>query len=564
MPRASFRFAKYRAKLKALLSIRARLILIALILAVPLMLDRVRDLEQTRLNQIRTASNELVELARRGADTHRDVIAMVQALLTTAARIHAHGPREQGCALLQDSFLAAVDWIHNISIVGGDGRITCSTLPKAVGLDISDRPYFQQATSTGSFVLSDYIISRTRQQSSVMAVLPLGQAGDMQSGVMMAPVNLGWLMHLMAHAKVRPGVGLWLVDSAGVALADPSGADDRAARQFPDQLRQKILATDQGLESAPEADGRPALFAFVRVPGTQARLVVGIGEDKVLGAIDREIRNAYVQFGLVSLLILLGAWLLGERLLIRPIRLLSLAAHRFGRGDLKARVTGQGLPKEFEPLARAFNSMASQLADRERDLRASNNRLTVLASVDLVSGLANRRGFESRLDYEWMHAIETGEPLGLLMIDVDHFKQFNDTYGHPEGDVCLRHIGDALADIANSIPGFAARYGGEEFLLLLPNADERRAAAMAEQIRAAVERLGIAHTSTDDGCVTVSVGAAALLPTATSRVQDLIDAADAGLYAAKRRGRNQVVAHGVVETLAGPEMEVAAAMAPAA
>ena len=121
------------------------------------------------------------------------------------------------------------------------------------------------------------------------------------------------------------------------------------------------------------------------------------------------------------------------------------------------------------PLARAFNAMAAQLSQRERELVATNDRLTVMASIDMLSGLANRRGFQSRLDFEWMKAQQFNSELSLLMIDVDHFKLYNDTYGHPEGDTCLTRLGEALAGIAAGTMGFAGRYGGEEFCLLLPN-----------------------------------------------------------------------------------------------
>ena len=123
------------------------------------------------------------------------------------------------------------------------------------------------------------------------------------------------------------------------------------------------------------------------------------------------------------------------------------------------------------PLARAFNAMAAQLSQRERELVATNDRLTVIASIDMLSGLANRRGFQSRLDFEWLKAQQYNSELSLLMIDVDHFKLFNDTYGHPEGDACLSRLGETLAGIAAETMGFAGRYGGEEFCLLLPNTE---------------------------------------------------------------------------------------------
>ena len=164
-------------------------------------------------------------------------------------------------------------------------------------------------------------------------------------------------------------------------------------------------------------------------------------------------------------------------------------ATRFGQGDRSARAARTRLPAEFVPLARAFNAMAAQLAQRERELVATNDRLTVIASIDMLSGLANRRGFQSRLDFEWMKAQQHDCDLSLLMIDVDHFKLYNDTYGHPEGDACLTRLGETLSGIAADTMGFAGRYGGEEFCLLLPNVDVERAKEIGEQVRAAVQAL---------------------------------------------------------------------------
>jgi diguanylate cyclase (GGDEF)-like protein len=204
------------------------------------------------------------------------------------------------------------------------------------------------------------------------------------------------------------------------------------------------------------------------------------------------------------------------------------------------------LPAEFVPLARAFYGMAAQLRGRERELRASNEQLTVLASVDMLSGLANRRGFQSRLDFEWLRAQQSDDSLALLMIDVDHFKLFNDTYGHPEGDACLARVGQALAGLADHTSGFAGRYGGEEFCLLLPSADVARAVQVGEMVRAAIWNLSVPHSTSAHQRVTVSVGVASATPANVETAKDLFEAADASLYAAKRRGRNTVVEHGFV------------------
>jgi len=237
--------------------------------------------------------------------------------------------------------------------------------------------------------------------------------------------------------------------------------------------------------------------------------------------------------------------------------MLASMAKRFGEGDLSARAVRSHLPAEFVPLARAFNAMAAQLSQRERELVATNDRLTVIASIDMLSGLANRRGFQSRLDFEWMKAQQYDSELSLMMIDVDHFKLYNDTYGHPEGDACLTRLGETLSGIAAETMGFAARYGGEEFCLLLPNVGGPRACEIGEMVRTAVLNLELPHRTSSHQCVTVSVGIACTKPNDTLLPGDLIEAADAALYAAKHSGRNTVVEHGFGRTADGTRVAMA-------
>jgi diguanylate cyclase (GGDEF)-like protein len=129
------------------------------------------------------------------------------------------------------------------------------------------------------------------------------------------------------------------------------------------------------------------------------------------------------------------------------------------------------------------------------------------------------------------------------MIDVDHFKLFNDRYGHLEGDHCLRGVGEVLLKISEGETDFAARYGGEEFAMLLPGANLEKAVEIAAGLRRTVESLSFSNPQSPWGFVTVSVGVASLIPQNGDSAEKLVEAADAGLYAAKRRGRNTVVAH---------------------
>jgi diguanylate cyclase (GGDEF)-like protein len=545
-------FNRNRVKLKKLLGIRARLALLAVILVAPLMLERARSLEDTRTRQIAQASEEFANLARHSADAQREVISSVETILKSAAYIRASaGGIARSCDMMRASLPANLPWIRTLLIVGGNGRVQCSTTNAFVGLDLSDRAYMKKTRETRDFVLSDFLFAKPTNSPIVMAAYPVSAINPESDSVILAAVSLDWMSKILGNLSGRPGVSAALIDSTGTIMAAPADQASMIGRSLDNvpllsAIAEKALSSDatDGSIAFSGTDGSKRRLSFIRIPGTESRLIVSIDEAKVTTAINREIRTAYLQLCFVCLFVLLGALIAAEKLIINPIEVMTGMARRFGEGDWSARVARSRLPSEFMPLARAFNAMAAQLSQRERELVATNDRLTVMASIDMLSGLANRRGFQSRLDFEWMKAQQYHSELSLLMIDVDHFKLYNDTYGHPEGDACLTRLGEALAGIAADTMGFAGRYGGEEFCLLLPNTGPVKALEIGETVRAAIQGLGMPHATSSHQIVTVSVGVAVALPNETQRPGDLIEAADAALYAAKHRGRNTVVEHG--------------------
>jgi diguanylate cyclase (GGDEF)-like protein len=544
-------FSRKRVKLKKLLGIRTRLALLALMLVAPLMLERVRSLEETRVKQLTQASEDYNNLVQHSADTQREVISSVETILKSTAYIRASGGVGRSCDVMRASLPSNLPWIRSVMIVAGDGRIQCSTTNMYVGVDLGDRPYLVKARETRNFAFSEFLLARPTNTPLIMAAYPVSAIDADADSVVLAAINLDWLSKIMNNLGGRTGVSSVLVDSAGTVLAAPADQADAIGKPLASMpllsaIAHKALVSgaSSGSLTFAAADGSNRLVNFAQIPGTPSRLVVSIDEAKVTAAVNRDIRTAYLQLGFVCLIVLLGALVGAEKLIIQPIELMTGMAKRFGEGDSSARVARGRLPSEFVPLARAFNAMAAQLSQRERELVATNARLTVMASIDMLSGLANRRGFQSRLDFEWMKAQQQDAELSLLMIDVDHFKLYNDTYGHPEGDACLTRLGETLSGIAADTLGFAGRYGGEEFCLLLPNTNAARALEIGETVRAAVQDLAIPHATSGHQAVTVSIGVACTQPNDAQHPGDLVEAADAALYAAKHRGRNTVVEHG--------------------
>jgi diguanylate cyclase (GGDEF)-like protein len=191
--------------------------------------------------------------------------------------------------------------------------------------------------------------------------------------------------------------------------------------------------------------------------------------------------------------------------------------------------------------AQLYENLERQVAERTRELSEANRRLQQLSDCDGLTGIANRRKFDAVWEVEWQRAARQALPVAIAMIDVDHFKAFNDHYGHQAGDVCLQQVAQALAATAQRSSDLVARYGGEEFVVVLPNLSAQQSLHIAERLRAAVEDLGIAHVGNSAApVVTISIGVAWRTPGLNDPSSELLAEADALLYQAKNQGRNRV------------------------
>jgi diguanylate cyclase (GGDEF)-like protein len=184
--------------------------------------------------------------------------------------------------------------------------------------------------------------------------------------------------------------------------------------------------------------------------------------------------------------------------------------------------------------------LEAKILKRTSELEEANKRLAELSMTDGLTGIANRRKFDAAIVEEWSRAVRTGSTLSLIMLDIDHFKKYNDHYGHQQGDDCLRRVADVLRAGARRQGDLVTRYGGEEFCMILPDTSLEGAFEIAERLRREVEELKMPHVQSDFGMITISLGVAASTPGKDQGPAELLRLADESLYRAKSEGRNCV------------------------
>ncbi len=175
------------------------------------------------------------------------------------------------------------------------------------------------------------------------------------------------------------------------------------------------------------------------------------------------------------------------------------------------------------------------------ELQKTNWNLERISSFDGLTGISNRRRFDEVIKIEWKRTMREKAPFSLIMIDIDHFKEFNDNYGHLAGDDCLRKVAKVIVTSVNRPADFVARYGGEEFVVVLPNTDQEGILFIAERIRKNVESLAIKHGySSVSPYVTISLGVTTEIPKLNRTIEEFIENADKALFRAKQTGRNKI------------------------
>ena len=380
------------------------------------------------------------------------------------------------------------------------------------GANNADREYFIYHRDHPSLAtrVGKPIVSRLTGIWVIPVSRRFNDARGQFAGVLLATIDVDHVRRLLDHFQIGDDGSISVaLASTAILVRRPFSEKNLGNEIPPSALKEQLTSETSGnFEYASPVDGIQRIGSF-RYTDSHF-LMVAVAQSK------HE---------------LLGNW--RETTLIQTFWIFLLCIFTALAGSLVIRLVRQRVKVELD------------LSDTRDKLTRANERLALLANLDGLTGLANRRSFDETLERDFEESCRSGQPLSLVMIDVDHFKQYNDLHGHPAGDRCLQQVATAIESAARRPMDFVARYGGEEMVMLLPQTDVAGALVVAELARGAVEALQLPHSDRPLRKVSISVGVAShTLTEIHESLQSLVNHADEALYQAKVAGRNRVVEYG--------------------
>jgi diguanylate cyclase (GGDEF)-like protein len=529
------------------LSTRGRVAVVVVLSAVPALALMVYGALEQRYVAESHARDELRRHARLVAARVEQAVERAQQLLiASAGAVPALLRDRQAChEHFRDLMRAGQGRYQSLGMHLASGDLHCDARAWDDGVSVSDRPYFREAVESGTFSVGGYQAGGAAGRDGIDLGQPVRDADGRIVAVLFARLDLRPFGELAGAMPKPPGAVVTLLDRDGILLAQvpPHGARVGARLSEP-RLSQALLAERNGVLETADAGGAPRVYAFQRVgenpDGTPAlRAVVSAHQ----GVTYAEARATFIKTvgGLVAvtMLLLLGGWYGAEIMVLRNLRKLLDMARRVQAGDLTARTGLPGGREEISRLGDAFDQMAQSLQEREAALQKALRETRELAITDPLTGLHNRRYLWELLGRELLKARRNGTPVAAILADIDHFKRFNDTWGHEAGDLVLKRVADVIREHVRG-SDIGCRYGGEELAVILPETAPEVAVERAERIRRGIAGLRLEHGGHRLDAVTSSFGVA-IFPQHADNAEALLRAADEALYEAKKAGRDRVV-----------------------
>jgi diguanylate cyclase (GGDEF)-like protein len=444
---------------------------------------------------------------------------------------------------------------------------------------LKDQVYFQQPMLSGLPFVSEVLHDTELSSESTIAVsVPMSDADGSVQAIIVGALNISRFEQLATQLAFSRGISTIILDQAGQAIlptdtTDKGGIDSQAVLALRPQNEPRSVFNFEADRTDTDSHGTERFIA-ASVPSRTGWEVILF---RSLSNVQAELMAEYfvaLAWLAVAILISVCLALALANGIARPLQELDAAVRNFkidmdqaparpspdapaevlsvfehlGKVALRLRTSYARLRKSIQQGEKLRGEMIYVIANREKEiekrtneLKAANDALEQANREDSLTGLANRRWFAEFFDRTWRTAMRDKTPIGILLIDIDHFKAYNDTYGHQVGDNCLKAVADAIRAIVGRASDLVARYGGEEFVIILGNTPLDGALQVGENIRTAVENLSITHAgSKDHNHVTISVGVTSTVPTRNDQPETHLVAADRALYNAKENGRNKV------------------------
>jgi diguanylate cyclase (GGDEF)-like protein len=519
---------------------RARILVLVILAALPALVLTVYSAIERRGSEERQARAELNRLVKLAAMQQWQVVEGARQMMVASSQILLTLLEDrQRCTGYFANLLAQNrSSYHSMGLFAENGELFCNAATWRDRVYGGDRLYFRLAKETGHFAVGEYQIGRITGQSGINFGFPVRDEENRVRAVAFAGLDLEHLGRMAEATPLPPEGILSVIDVKGTVLARKPALKERVGQKlWNQQVIESILAGSDGILEAKGEDGVEWLLAHqvvYRNPdgAFPLRVLVTVPMSQVFAEANRALVRDLLGISLATLFLLVGAWFGADWLVLRKFRALLRAAERMRGGDLNARTGIRYGEEELSELARAFDDMAGALQQREE-------RLQEQAISDPLTGLYNRRYLNEFLPRELARSGRNATPVAVMLIDLDHFKRVNDSFGHEAGDIVLKAVGTLLkGNVRGS--DIACRYGGEEFALILPETDLNTAARRAEDIRLEISGLALSHAGKRLGKVAASFGIA-MFPDHAQDTETLLRVADVALYAAKGAGRNRVI-----------------------
>lgn len=418
---------------------------------------------------------------------------------------------------------------EQLIVIDPNGHVLASSAPKAKPIDLP--PDWQKTLRQQNQLIGQATWDSATNSGKLIVAVPVQRTDGRMLGAFAAELHLTPIQAQLGAFSLDSGATTYLATADGALIASSrmTSAALLRMRLKPGALERLTTHENRAVTyQSPLPGVGEAMGALTRVP--QAPWIV-VAETPTLRAFRevRQFRNVALAVVFLLLLVVAGTASALGLYIVRPLERLAEGAAEVAMGDLRVDLPAAG-GGEVGALTNVFNHMVRRLREGRRELE----RLSV---TDGLTGLTNHRALMQRLQEEAMRSARSKHPFAVIMGDVDHFKQYNDDFGHPAGDEVLKRIAAVLRDATRAID-CVGRYGGEEFAVLLPETDAAGAMEVAERIRARVAGEGFPNRT-----MTMSIGVAEF-PRDGERPEMVVAAADAALYEAKRAGRNRVVRGG--------------------